>query len=88
MAHRVNNVCNRDSSHIHLLIAQFIEKEYAGNLRPFYPMYVFSVCVPCMLCVRSCYRRRVLVQCFELFLGYNWYRTYGRSIFVGWGNTT
>jgi hypothetical protein len=44
MAHRINNVFNRDSSHIHLLIAQFIEKEYAGNLRPFYPMYVYKVC--------------------------------------------
>jgi len=28
----------RDSAHIHLMIAQFIEKEYSGNLRPFYPM--------------------------------------------------
>ena len=29
---------HRDSAHIHLLIAQFIESSYASNLRPFYPM--------------------------------------------------
>lgn len=55
--HFMTYLFHRDSANIHFQVAQFIEREYAGNLRPFYPMYVYfciaAASLAYMLCIRE-----------------------------------